>query len=190
MVMSGPIPAGSPNVSARGFAIASTIFDHRGFADFLQIRFRLRLVLLGHTSCRGFPSFSACRRWSACCRKARPSRRPVWSPRARSNGRSESCRAIREATAGMSAEVLVTASRIAAFCMDLNKALASSQVCTRLRSASASLRLASIADGGDPRGTIRTIGCILYSKPRLSACRLAAPERRRRPPFRRPAGSP
>ena len=64
----------------------------------------------------------------------------------------------------MSAEVLTTVSRIAAFCMALKNALASSQLCTRLRSASASLL--SGLDGGwrGSRGTISTIGCILYSK--------------------------
>src|ERR1700733_13450 len=65
---------------------------------------------------------------------------------------------------GRSADVLVTDSRIAVSDMDLNKVFASSQVCTRLRRASASLRFASIAAGGDPRATIKTIGCILYSK--------------------------
>src|SRR5437016_6944356 len=45
MAISGPIPAGSPKVSASGFAMSAT-FDHRGSADFLQVRFRLRLIFL------------------------------------------------------------------------------------------------------------------------------------------------
>ena len=112
-------------------ATSGTAFDHRRSANVLQVRFRLRLVFFGQTSCREFLSSSACRPWSGSVRTAQPSPRPVWSPRAGSNGRSECCRALREAKRGMSAEVLVTVSRIAAFCIDLKKALASSQVCIR-----------------------------------------------------------
>src|ERR1700676_120784 len=65
---------------------------------------------------------------------------------------------------GMSAEVLTTGSFIAAFCIDLKSAFASAQVCTRARRASASFFLVSTASAADPRGTISTIGCILYSK--------------------------
>ena len=45
----------------------STIFDHRGFADFLQIGFRLRLVLLGIHLLADLPLLRRVDRWSACC---------------------------------------------------------------------------------------------------------------------------
>src|SRR5579872_171079 len=67
-------------------------------------------------------------------------------------------------TCGMSAEVLVTASRMAAFCIDLKNTFASAQVWIRARNASASFLRVSITSGPEPRGTMSTIGCILYSK--------------------------
>ena len=45
-VMSGPIPAGSPDVSARGFAMHQRYSIIAALRTFLQIRFRLRLVFL------------------------------------------------------------------------------------------------------------------------------------------------
>ncbi len=165
MAISGPIPAGSPDVSARGFCHQrSTVFDHRGLADVRQIGLRFRLVFLQRTSCRGFPASSACRSWSACVSHNATISTPclvisggvrwpigVLSSKSRSGP-------------GMSAEVLVTMSRIAAFCIVLEIGVGLVAGLDALAHGSASFLRSSIAEGADPRGTISTIGCSLYSK--------------------------
>ena len=51
----GPDTRGLAGCQREGPGHASTIFDHRGFADFLQIRFRLRLEFLGIHLIPDFP---------------------------------------------------------------------------------------------------------------------------------------
>src|SRR3954464_15204094 len=75
-----------------------------------------------------------------------------------------SSRTLRSAS-GNSAGVLVTMSRLVAFGGERNNELASSQLPTRDRYCSASLCRVSRNADDDPRGTISTIGCILYSVP-------------------------
>ena len=112
------------------------------------------------TSCREFPSFPACRRWSACGRTAPPSPCPVWSLRAAVKWPIGVLSRNSRSGAGRSADVFVTASRIAAFCMDLKRRS------PRRRSARgcAALRLPCAWPRWRPAeirvGTIRTIGCI------------------------------
>src|SRR5262245_50671422 len=54
MVMSGPIPAGSPSVRARGRAIKPLLaFDHSLFAQLLKIALGFELELLGENLVAG-----------------------------------------------------------------------------------------------------------------------------------------
>ena len=56
----------------------STTFDHRGFAEVVQIGFLISPRISGRTSFPGFPASSACRSWSVSGRTTPPSPRPAW----------------------------------------------------------------------------------------------------------------
>src|SRR5439155_5765356 len=125
MVISGPIPAGSPDVSARGLAIQrySIIAALRtscryafDFASYFSANILSRISLFfGVSTVVGFLAHSAT--ISTPCFVT--SGGVKWPTGVLS---STSRR-----TAGISADVLVTVSRIAAFCIDLKKALARSE---------------------------------------------------------------
>src|SRR4029077_4504117 len=128
MAMSGPIPAGSPDVSASGFAmhqrysIIAALRDscryHFDFASYFSAYIFSRISFffgvstvvgsLPHNTTISTPCFvtSGGVKWPT----------GVLSSTSRNDG-------------GMSAEVLVTGSLIAALCIDLKKAFASTQVC-------------------------------------------------------------
>ena len=82
---SGPIPAGSPSVNAKGctilllsptYAFGHLVFDHRLAPQIVEIALGLRAEFLLEASDREFPAFPAYRIWSPSCRRPRTSARP------------------------------------------------------------------------------------------------------------------
>src|ERR1700726_2045801 len=146
MVMSGPIPAGSPEVSARGLAMRQrysiiaalrhSCRYHFDFASYFSAYILSRIsFFFGVSTVVGFLPHSATIS-TPCLVISGGVKWPIGVLSSTSRR-----------TGGMSAEVLTTISRIAAFGIDLKKALAWAQLWTWPRRASASFCLASMAVG-------------------------------------------
>src|ERR1700760_4525034 len=146
--MLGPIPAGSPEVSARGLAMPQRYSIIAALRICARYAFDLASNLVANILSR-MAFFCGV----STVVGLRPHRATISTPCLVTSGVVRCPIGVlsrpSRIEAGISAEVLVTISRIAAFGIDLNRLLASSQLWIRPRNVSASLTRASVRAGDE-----------------------------------------